>query len=107
MKRNLLWRGLVILASIVISVLLAYPPRQKINLGLDLRGGMHLVLQVHTEDALRAQTDSDMERLLQQAKDDALELLSRDPSLRAKEHQYLRAALQSQIGDALALAQIG
>ena len=70
MKRNLMWRGLVILASIVISVLLAYPPKQKINLGLDLQGGMHLVLQVHTEDALRAQTDSDMERLVQQAKED-------------------------------------
>ena len=53
-----------------------------------------------------ADITSEME-LLQRAKDDALELLNRDPSLRAKEHQHLRAALQSQIGDALALAQIG
>ncbi|HSV16445.1 MAG TPA: ATP-dependent DNA helicase RecG, partial [Tepidisphaeraceae bacterium] len=45
--------------------------------------------------------------LLQQAKDDALELLSRDPTLRDPEHRHLRAALQSQIGEALALAQIG
>jgi ATP-dependent DNA helicase RecG len=45
--------------------------------------------------------------LLQQAKDDALELLNRDPTLRAAEHQHLRAALQHQIGDTLALAQIG
>src|SRR5262249_9260221 len=70
MKRTLLWRGLLILASIVASVAAASPPNNKIHLGLDLRGGMHLVLQVHTEDALRAETDVDMERLAQQVKDD-------------------------------------
>jgi preprotein translocase subunit SecD len=69
-KRNLLWRGLLILATILASVAAATPPKQKINLGLDLRGGMHLVLQVHTEDALRAETDGDMARLAQQVKDD-------------------------------------
>lgn len=70
MKRNLLWRGLLILATILASVAAATPPQQKINLGLDLRGGMHLVLQVHTEDALRAETDGDIARLAQQVKDD-------------------------------------
>lgn len=71
MKRNLLWRGLLILATILASVAAAAPPAQKINLGLDLRGGMHLVLQVHTEDALRAETDGDMARLAQQVKEDS------------------------------------
>ncbi len=45
--------------------------------------------------------------LLEQARDDALELLGRDPSLRSPEHQHLRAALRAQIGNALELAQIG
>ena len=67
MKRNLLWRGLLILAVLVTAVALAYPLDKKINLGLDLQGGMHLVLQVHTEDALRAETDGDMGLLVQQA----------------------------------------
>jgi preprotein translocase subunit SecD len=71
MKRNLLWRGLIILASILLAVVFAYPPQRKINLGLDLRGGMYLKLQVHTEDALRAETDGDMARLAQQVKEDA------------------------------------
>ena len=71
MKRNLLWRGLIILASIVLAVAFAYPPKQKINLGLDLQGGMYLKLQVHTEDALRAETDGDMARLAQQVTDDS------------------------------------
>jgi preprotein translocase subunit SecD len=69
MKQNLLWRGILILAVAAIAVSLAYPLQKKINLGLDLQGGMHLVLQVHTEDALRAETDSDMSRLLQQAQE--------------------------------------
>jgi preprotein translocase subunit SecD len=69
MNRNLLWRGLLILAVAAICVALAYPPKDKINLGLDLRGGMHLVLQVHTEDALRADTDADMARLVDLGKD--------------------------------------
>lgn len=47
MRRN---RGRIIfiLAVIAIAVLYVYPPREKINLGLDLRGGMHLVLRVDT-----------------------------------------------------------
>jgi preprotein translocase subunit SecD len=69
MKRPLLWRGLLILAVALIAAALAYPPKKKINLGLDLRGGMHLLLQVHTEDALRAETDSDMAALLDRAKE--------------------------------------
>src|SRR6185436_20794367 len=72
MKGSLLWRGLLILASIVIAVVLAYPLDEKIHLGLDLKGGMHLVLQVQTEDALRAETDSDMERLVQLAGEEGL-----------------------------------
>jgi preprotein translocase subunit SecD len=71
MKRPLLWRGLVILASILLAAGAVYPPKDKISLGLDLRGGMHLMLQVHTEDALRAETDGDMARLAQQVKDDS------------------------------------
>lgn len=35
----------------------------RINLGLDLRGGTHLVLQVHVEEAIGSQTDVDVQRL--------------------------------------------
>ncbi len=36
---------------------------QRINLGLDLRGGTHLVLQVHVEEAIGSLTDTDVQRL--------------------------------------------
>ncbi len=63
MNRSLLWRGLLILFIVGILALSAYPLDQKLKLGLDLRGGMHLVLKVKTEDAVGAETESDMDRL--------------------------------------------
>src|SRR5215213_3376190 len=36
---------------------------QQLKLGLDLKGGVHLVLRVQTDDALRLETEQTMERL--------------------------------------------
>src|SRR6202008_3228522 len=36
---------------------------KQLKLGLDLKGGVHLVLRVQTDDALRLQTEQEMERL--------------------------------------------
>lgn len=63
MERNLLTRGLVILVAVAAGLLAAWPPQEAINLGLDLQGGMHLVLRVETDDALRAETDKDIDIL--------------------------------------------
>ena len=41
----------------VVAVLSAR--RQKVRLGLDLKGGVHLVLRVQTDDALRLETETD------------------------------------------------
>ncbi len=40
---------LVVVVIIGISIYNLYPPQQKINLGLDLKGGMHLILRVAVE----------------------------------------------------------
>jgi preprotein translocase subunit SecD len=56
-------RLLIIAAVVALSVWALYPPAEKINLGLDLRGGLQLVLRVRTEDALRQQTRSAAEQL--------------------------------------------
>jgi preprotein translocase subunit SecD len=57
MNKNLRWKLLVILGVIAASVWMFYPPQQKIKLGLDLKGGVHLVLRVQTDDALKLETD--------------------------------------------------
>jgi preprotein translocase subunit SecD len=66
MNRSILWRGSLILAVVLLFGVSGYPPQEKISLGLDLRGGIHLVLGVQTEDALRAEADKDVDRLIQE-----------------------------------------
>ena len=69
MNRNLMWRGIIILAVVAFAVLSGWPPGEEINLGLDLRGGMHLVLDVEVEDALRAETERNMQRVARELGD--------------------------------------
>lgn len=66
MSNSLKVRAILILAVIGGALFAALPIKDKINLGLDLRGGMHLVLQVETDDALRAETEAEAEQLQQQ-----------------------------------------
>jgi len=63
MNKNLRWKVIVILGVIALSIFAFYPPDQKVKLGLDLKGGVHLVLRVKTDDALRLETDTTVERL--------------------------------------------
>ncbi|MBI4910337.1 MAG: protein translocase subunit SecD [Acidobacteria bacterium] len=74
MDKNLRIKALVILATVLISIYgiiglpkskdeLANNWKKNIRLGLDLRGGSHLVLQVQVQDAFKAEADADIERL--------------------------------------------
>ncbi len=63
MKKNLRWKVILVLAVVALSLILSFPPGKKIQLGLDLRGGVHLVLQVMTDDALIRETDQVILRL--------------------------------------------
>jgi preprotein translocase subunit SecD len=63
MMKNLQWRIGLIVAVIALSVWAFVPPEQKVKLGLDLKGGVHLVLRVKTDDALKVETDTTVERL--------------------------------------------
>ena len=49
MSKNLKIRLLVVVGVIAACLYFALPLKEKINLGLDLKGGMHLVLKVDTE----------------------------------------------------------
>lgn len=43
------YKVILIIALVVIAVLKAWPPQEKINLGLDLQGGMYLILKADLE----------------------------------------------------------
>lgn len=48
MTKNLQWRISLVFGIVIIALLGMLPLNEKINLGLDLQGGMHLVLKVDT-----------------------------------------------------------
>jgi preprotein translocase subunit SecD len=68
MTKNLRWKILIIVGVIALSIFSFYPPGEKVNLGLDLKGGVHLVLRVQTEDALQVETETAADRLREQLK---------------------------------------
>ena len=66
MQQNLQWKLLGIVAVTGLAVWGVYPPADQIRLGLDLKGGAHLVLRVETDDALQVETETASEQLAEQ-----------------------------------------
>ena len=63
MYKNLRWKLIAIAAVAILAVAAFYPPSKRIHLGLDLQGGVHFILQVNTDDALKIETESRSEQL--------------------------------------------
>jgi preprotein translocase subunit SecD len=57
MRRNLWFRIGLVAAVVLVSLWYLYPPKKSINLGLDLQGGIHLVLGVDTSKAVSTQAE--------------------------------------------------
>src|SRR5262249_29310080 len=77
MNKRIRTRLLIIVGVTALSIYLfaGFPPSRanmhdRIHLGLDLRGGTHLVLQVVTDDAVRAETDQAVETVRQSLQKD-------------------------------------
>ncbi len=75
MQKNLRWKLIMVLVLMVVCVYYFVSPKEKgapflsrLNLGLDLRGGMHLVLRVVTDDALNQELRQDSDRIAQELK---------------------------------------
>jgi preprotein translocase subunit SecD len=58
---NVHWKSVLIVGVVALSIFSFY--WKGLNLGLDLKGGVHLVLRVQTDDALRLETETTVERL--------------------------------------------
>ena len=63
MPRNLRVRIGLVVAVVAVSLWYLYPPKSAINLGLDLQGGIHLMLGVEADRHVASQTDRAAEDL--------------------------------------------
>src|SRR5438128_761704 len=79
MQRNLTIKTVVIVATILICIfgIIGFPRSldglkkniaTRIHLGLDLKGGSHLVLQVQVQDAAKASADQVIEQLREETR---------------------------------------
>lgn len=64
------WMALIVIALVGVCVYGIYPPSQKLKLGLDIRGGLHLNLDVD-RDKMQGKTEQE----ISEAADRALEIL--------------------------------
>jgi preprotein translocase subunit SecD len=63
MYKNLRWKIITIVAVAALAVWAFTPPSERLTLGLDLKGGIHLLLKVETHEALMSETDTARDQL--------------------------------------------
>ncbi len=59
------WKVFLAFLVIGLSIFFAYPPQEKIHLGLDLKGGMHIVLRVETDKIPEKHREGAVERAVE------------------------------------------
>jgi preprotein translocase subunit SecD len=112
MRKNLNTKIIVILAALAVCVfgITGIPhgvsPKAlkdalvgRINLGLDLRGGTHLVLQVHVEEAVAATVESDAARIQSQLQQAGIAVGSVMPDPAHPQAILLQGAPLDRVGD--------
>ena len=72
MKSPLLGKFLLIAVIVAGAFAFGFPPKERISLGLDLRGGAHILMQVLTETALESQIELTQSWLGNSLKDEGI-----------------------------------
>ncbi len=81
MERRLIYKIIFILAIIGLCLYFTFPLNKRINLGLDLKGGMHLVLRVDTSHLSAAAKEDAVDRALEVIRNRIDEFGVREPSI--------------------------
>ncbi|MGD2096962.1 MAG: protein translocase subunit SecD [Desulfobacterales bacterium] len=83
--KNFSWKLILVFAVTIAAVIYVLPtvepglwPHKQINLGLDLQGGMHLVLEVDTAKAVHGQVERTMQEIHDQLREERLRGVSLD-----------------------------
>jgi len=89
MSKNVTGRSIVIVVTILVCVfgIIGFPKsgaalvenlKNNIRLGLDLKGGSHLVLQVQVQDAMKEEADQSVERMKEEMRKEGVDYSSID-----------------------------
>jgi len=89
MRKNVTGRTVVIIVTILVCIfgIIGFPKsgaalmenlKHNIRLGLDLKGGSHLVLQVHVQDAIKTEADGAIERMKEAMRKQSVDYASID-----------------------------
>ena len=102
MYKNLKWKLLLSVVVMAYCIYSFWPPKDKIKLGLDLKGGIHLVLQVVTDEALGVEAQQTAEKIAQEFKtkniafassrksaDQSIDVVGVDPAKDKEAREYL------------------
>ena len=83
--KNISWKLILVFAVVVTAIIYVLPsfkpalwPHKQINLGLDLQGGMHLVLEVDTDKAVESTTERISQEIREQLKKERIRHVSVD-----------------------------
>jgi preprotein translocase subunit SecD len=108
MSKPLAWKLVLIAGVVLVAAAFSFPPSERINLGLDLRGGSHILMQVDIESAVRYETDRVVTSLGQLLKSEeisygavvaptpgTIELRGTDPARRADVRERLDRVVRS------------
>ncbi|MCK4987201.1 MAG: protein translocase subunit SecD, partial [Desulfobacterales bacterium] len=83
--KNFSWKLILVFAVIVAAIIYVLPtfkpglwPYKQVNLGLDLQGGMHLVLEVDTVKAIEGQVERISQEIFEQLKKKRIRNVSLD-----------------------------
>ncbi|MEE9537149.1 MAG: protein translocase subunit SecD [Desulfobacterales bacterium] len=83
--KNFSWKLILVFAVIIAAIIYVLPtfkpglwPYKQINLGLDLQGGMHLVLEVDTAKAIEGQVERISQEIFEQLKKKRIRNVSLD-----------------------------
>ncbi len=100
MFKDLRWKIPLILFLVLGAGWLAWPLEEKINLGLDLQGGMHLVLEVQAEKAVEFSLEQKVDDIRHALQDEDIEL---DRVLLNQDAQVIRVILVDTVDTPTAL----
>jgi len=100
-------RLIIVSFLLVASFLLVYPPQEKINLGLDLKGGMHLVMKVDTSGLTAKEKRGASERALEIIRNRIDELGVKEPVIQPQGEDELLIQLPGVVDRERALKIIG